>query len=167
MQLLCLLKTQNKNQVVISDISSHIQSETSQKRRAESAGTFIIASEILKPRISHSRESRLSKMLLVLIKSTCEDFTYIFAWCRTCRPFPGLRTTSFGVLPVVTSCRNTTAVMVFYQSLDSHADPSGSVRWPAHYIQVCRREIQRNKRYITLLGHGTVRETSVYKMGKV
>lgn len=55
----------------------------------------------------------------------------------------------------------------FYQSLDSHDDPRGSVRWPAHYIQVCRREIQRNKRYITLLGHGTVREISVYEMGKV
>lgn len=36
-----------------------------EKRRAESAGTFIIASEILKPRISHSREPRLSKMHLV------------------------------------------------------------------------------------------------------
>lgn len=31
-------------------------------RRAESAGTFNIASEMLKPRISHSREPRLSKM---------------------------------------------------------------------------------------------------------
>lgn len=36
-----------------------------EKRRAESAGTFNIASEIVKPRISHSRDPRLSKMQLV------------------------------------------------------------------------------------------------------
>lgn len=34
------------------------------KRRAESAGKFNIASEILKPRTSHNREPRLSKMHL-------------------------------------------------------------------------------------------------------
>lgn len=111
--IIVFIKDTEQNQVVISVISSHIQSETPQKRRAESAGTFIIASEILKPRISHSRESRLSKMLLVFIKSTCEDFTYIFAGCRRCRPFPGLRRPLTVCWPVVTSCRNTTAVMFF------------------------------------------------------
>ncbi len=36
-----------------------------EKRRAESAGTFDVASDIVKPRISHIREPRLSKMQLV------------------------------------------------------------------------------------------------------
>lgn len=58
-------------------ISSHIQSGTPQQRRTESAGTFAFASEVFKPRISHGRESRLSKMQQVLIKSTCEDFTFL------------------------------------------------------------------------------------------
>ncbi len=36
-----------------------------EERQAESAGTFDIASDIIKPRISHIREPRLSKMQLV------------------------------------------------------------------------------------------------------
>lgn len=46
-------------------LSSPLQSETPRKRRAESAGTFSIASEIFKPSKSHTREPRLSKMHLV------------------------------------------------------------------------------------------------------
>lgn len=46
-------------------LSSLIQSESPQVGRAESAGTFNVASESVKPRESHIREPRLSKMLLV------------------------------------------------------------------------------------------------------
>lgn len=40
--------------------------DATEKRRAESAGTFNVASEIVKPRISHTREPRLSKMQLLI-----------------------------------------------------------------------------------------------------
>lgn len=57
-----------------------------EKRRAESAGTFNVASEKVKPRISHTREPRLSKMqLLIKVSQTLypriqldKHFTYIF-----------------------------------------------------------------------------------------
>jgi len=52
--------------ILVFELSSHIQSVPPwEKRRAESAGTFNIASVKLKPRISHNREPRLSKMQLV------------------------------------------------------------------------------------------------------
>lgn len=117
-----------KTNVNMNDISSHIQSETPQKRRAESAGTFIIASEILKPRRSHSRESRLSKMQLVLMKSTCEDLH-----CCLMRTVPSFSFFQDKLFWHPASLR-------FYQSLNNHRGLSGSIRWP-HYIQVCRREV--------------------------
>lgn len=60
--------------------------DATEKRRSESAGTFNIASDLLKPRISHTREPRLSKMQLVTRKtirlkhnSTVNTFLHTFS----------------------------------------------------------------------------------------